>query len=117
MAATVVIQGTAAVVTGFGDLSIGPISITGTIAPQVVNTVLASGANTILIPTDSVGVIITPPTASAIALKLQGIAADTGINIPQGTPSIFLFDLLNTPASFVITAASLTTGQTQFVFF
>lgn len=119
MALTLTIQSQAAYTNPqSGTSTVGPISVGGTITPVVgYNGVLASGANTITIPTGAVGCIITPPPTNAQTLKIKGVTGDTGINIPQATPTIFLFDTANTPANFVITAGALTVGNTQVLFF
>lgn len=116
--ATVTIQSAAGFATPDGGTeNIGPINVAGTITPQRTYANLASGNNSVLVPSGSVGVIITPPAASAIVLKYKTTSGDTGINIPQGTSSIQIFDPSNVPTSIFINAASLTTGNTQFLFF
>ncbi len=110
------IQSTAAVATGFGSLTVGPITVTGSNTPTIVNTTLTSGANTITVPSGAVACVITPPSGNGVALTLKGVTGDTGVHISQTTPSLIVFDGSNLPSTFVITAASLTTGSTQILF-
>lgn len=117
MPATLTVQSTASFATGFGTVSVGPITVTGTITPQVANANLTSGNNSFTVPTGAVGCIITPPSSSAIVLKVKTTSGDTGVNIPQATPSIFLFDSSNVPATLYVNAANNTTGQTQVLWF
>lgn len=117
MALTLTLQGTATAPTGFGSLSVGPISFVGTIAPQVVNLNLVSGNNSVTVPTGAVGCVVTPPASSAIVIKYKTTSGDVGVNVPQATPSVFVFDSSNVPATVYLNAASNTTGQTQVVFF
>jgi hypothetical protein len=78
--------------------------------------VLASGANTVTVPTWAVGCIITPPTSNTVALTLKGVTGDTGILIGLNAPLMLSFPA-TPPTSFVITAASITTGDTSVAFF
>lgn len=109
------IQSSAAATLPFGSLSVGPINITGNIAPQLSLVNLASGFNSITVPSGAIGVIITPPTTNAVALTLKGVTGDTGISIPAAATSLVTFG--TTPSTIGITAASATTGNTQFIFF
>ncbi len=121
MAMTLTVSsGSSAVPTGFGSVSVS-FSIVGTATPVSLSQNLASGANTITVPTPDVapyrGVLISPPAANAVALTLKGVSGDTGLRIPENTPFLFLFDGTAVPANFVINAASATTGNTSFLFF
>jgi len=80
------------------------------------NVNLASGANTINVPTWAAGAIITPPATNTVALTLKGISGDTGIAIGNTAPMMLSFPA-SPPTSFVISAASLTTGLTTITFF
>ena len=63
--------------------------------------------------TDTEGVIT---VANTVALTLKGVTGDTGILMSLTQPTVLTFP--GTPsASFVITAASLTTGVTAVIFF
>ncbi len=48
---------------------------------------LASGDNTISIPTDAAGLIIIPPVANTQTLTLKGDAGDTGVTLGKTTPT------------------------------
>jgi hypothetical protein len=101
-----------------GNTNIGPYSIAGNSSgnSDTLATTLASGANTISVPSWAVACIIIPNAANAIALTLKGVTGDTGIVIDPTGPTLLNF-AASPPASFVITAASLTTTITQIVFF
>lgn len=75
---------------------------------------LQSGANTITVPTGCAGCFIVPPTGNAVVLTLKGVTGDTGIPIAVNGVTPLAFG--TAPASFVITAASLTVGNTSILF-
>ena len=100
-----------------GSASLGPITVSGSITPEETFANLLSGNNSFSVPASSVGCIITPPTTNAIVLKAKTTSGDTGINIPQNVPSLFVFDPNNLPAAMYINAASNTTGNTTVLFF
>jgi hypothetical protein len=79
------------------------------------NIQLASGFNSVAVPAGATGVIIIPPTANAVALTLKGVTGDTGIAISPSQPSLIMF-ATSPPASFGVTAAGATTGETAFIF-
>lgn len=95
----------------------GPYTLTPNAAGNyaVTETTLASGANTITVPTWAALCIIAPPITNAVALTLKGVTGDTGILIDLTSPSLLNFPS-TPPASFVVTAASLTTAPTTFIF-
>jgi hypothetical protein len=101
-----------------GTINVGPLVITATTQNYMsaTNVVLASGVNTIAVPTFAVGCIVQPPPTNAVALTFKGVSGDTGMTISPTLPFIFCFPT-STPASFVIVAASLTTGDTTVTFF
>lgn len=76
--------------------------------------VLASGPNTIAVPAGATCALIQPPAGNVVALTLKGITGDTGILIHKTNPTFLSLD--PGQASFVITAASLTTGATEINF-
>ena len=92
------------------------LSITMGSVGTVTDVVLASGANTITVPAGASGCCIIPPSANTVALTLKGVTGDTGVAIAPAAPSVLAFPA-SPPASFVITAASLTTGSTEISFF
>jgi hypothetical protein len=69
-----------------------------------VDTVLASGANTINVPTGATYAIIQPPTGNSIAVTLKGVTGDTGVKLHLTAPTCIAID--PTTATFVLTAAS-----------
>jgi hypothetical protein len=69
---------------------------------------LASGANTITVPSAScVWVIIIPPSSNTQTLTLKGVTGDTGIALSKTGP--FLLSLASV-SSFVLTAGGTITG-------
>jgi len=72
---------------------------------------LASGANTITVPTGGTvptAVTIIPPASNAVQLTLKGVAGDTGIALHLTDPTVIA--LASSVVSFVINAASSCTG-------
>jgi hypothetical protein len=116
MAGSVTIQGLLTGTTS-GTQYVGPFVLVPNAAGNYATTevTLASGANTITVPSWAAFAIIIPPTANAVALTLKGVTGDTGILIDLTSPSLLNFPA-TPPASFVITAASLTTAPTTIVF-
>lgn len=116
MAGSVIIQGQ---LTGIppGNLFIGPY----TIVPNGSNNyteradTLASGPNTIPVPSWASAMIILPSTSNTVELTLKGAAGDTGIPLGLIQPTLINFDVA--PANIIITAASLFTTLTSFIFF
>lgn len=100
-----------------GTESVGPISIVGTIVPQRTFLALQSGNNTFAVPTGAVGCIITPPSTGGVVLKVKTVSGDTGMDIPEGSSSLVLFDSLNLPSDLYINAASTMSGNTSVLFF
>lgn len=72
---------------------------------------LASGANTITVPTAGTvptAVTIVPPTDNATALTLKGVTGDTGVRIHDTDPTTIALD--DSVATFCLTAADIVTG-------
>lgn len=57
------------------------------VAGGPVKTTLASGDNTISVPTGAMGMVIAPPAASSTVLKLKGGAGETGFALRSGQPA------------------------------
>ena len=100
----------------WGAITIGPLTVTGTIVPVVLGPSIASGANTIAVPTGSSGFVFTPPSSNTNTLQLKGVTGDTGLSLPRTTFSVYMFDATAPPANIVITAGG-TVGLSQIVFF
>ncbi len=103
-AATVTIAGT---VTG---LPSGTKTLTGTLTSvAAVGTVqeltLASGANTVTVPTGATAVLITPPAGNTVLVTLKGVTGDTGVPLHKTFPTLLPLD--STVTTFCLTAASL----------
>jgi hypothetical protein len=76
---------------------------------------LASGANTITVPSWAVGCLITPPTNNTQTITLKGVTGDTGVAISETAPTLLSFT--TPPASFVLTAGGATSAVTSISFF
>lgn len=83
------------------------------VAPDVIELkTLASGANTITLPTGGstpTGATIIPPAGNLQTLTLKGVTGDTGILMHKTDPFSISFDTVP-PASFVLTAGGTITG-------
>jgi hypothetical protein len=81
---------------------------------------LASGANTITVPTAPApsGCLIILPSDNTVVTTLKGVTGDTGIAIGKVGFILLTWDPTAPPASFVLTAASAQTGKyTEITFF
>ena len=122
MAATaaITIQGTI-IGTATGARQIGPITLSSATANGMVQqVVLASGTNTITVPTTPApsGCIISLPSTNTAVTTLKGVAGDTGIAIGKTTTTVINWDSTAVPASFVLNSAALQTGLiTEIIFF
>ena len=72
---------------------------------QLIN--LSTGANTITVPADCVGVTIIPPANNTQTMLLKKVTGDTGINLALTAPCSLSLDTVST---FVITAGGSITG-------
>ena len=74
--------------------------------------VLASGANTITVPTTPAptGCLITLPATNTQVTTLKGVAGDTGIAIGKTSSFLLTWDPTAPPASFVLSSAAAQTG-------
>ena len=76
---------------------------------------LASGANTITVPTAGsvpTAVTIVPPGDNATAITLKGVTGDTGVRIHDTDPTTIALD--DSVTSFCLTAAAEITGVRLF---
>ncbi len=64
---------------GGGSVNVDAILNNGDYDYQMIT--LASGDNTIVVPTNGQGIVIIPPVASTEAILLKGNVSDVGINI------------------------------------
>jgi hypothetical protein len=104
-----------------GGRTIGPLRISTTAANgQVQEVVLASGANTITVPTTpaTTGCVIQLPATNTVLTTLKGVTGDTGVAIGKTGFMVLTWDSANAPTSFVLTSASAQTGLvTELLFF
>lgn len=101
-----------------GTVTVGPYTSPGNTSALFESTtvVLASGTNTIAIPSYANGVIIMPPTSNLIGITIKGVGGDTGIPMSPSEPAMISFPA-TPPASFVLSAASAMTLPTQVIFY
>lgn len=100
-----------------GSKSISPADLVHTTPPLAeTQLVLASGDNTITVPSTAVGcIILFDPTSTAIK-KLKGAGGDTGIIVSRQLWIVLTFD--TTPiANFIINSSVVDTGKTTTVVF
>lgn len=99
-----------------GSKSIGPFTVTGTgLFDRIDAVTLASGDNTITVPTAPTGVIgcvITPPAGNTNALTLKGAGGDTGLRIPKAGSYVHIFDSTAVPVSLIINSGAAMTAGT-----
>lgn len=117
-AGTITLNG---VVTGLpnGSVVLGPLTLTSAAANgQVQIIALASGANTITIPTapTPTGVLVVLPSNNSVVTTIKGVTGDTGIAISKTGWFFLPFDT-SPPASFVITSASAQTSKYTYIYF
>lgn len=101
-----------------GSRSVSPTDFSNAAAPShVIQITLASGANTITIPTGTRGVLIAFDITSTATKTLKGITGDTGVILdPVGWN--FLRFAASPPTNFVIDSSITDTGKkTEITFF
>lgn len=76
---------------------------------------LTSGYNSVTVPSGATGVVIQPPFGNTVQLTLKGATGDTGI--PMHKTNMHVQSLDSTATVVGITAATGTTGLTEFKFF
>lgn len=92
-----------------GSFVIAPPVISSEASVSEVRTVaLATGNNTINIPTGATAVIITPPLANTKQLTFKGVTGDTGLRIARNHPTLVALETQEPtiPTSFVLNAQS-----------
>ena len=115
MAAT----GTITIIGSVTGLASGTKTISGTISSSaavgtISDTVLASGANTITVPSGATAVVIQPPSGNTILVTFKGVSGDTGVALHKTQPSVIALD--SSVTSFVLTAASGFSSATEISF-
>lgn len=74
---------------------------------QIQQITLASGNNTITVPTSAIAATIVPPAGNTVALTLKGVNGDTGIALNVTDPTSI--GLNGSVTTFVINAGSTVT--------
>lgn len=96
---------------GIGSQPISPVPNTYAAANgtrQFVN--LASGNNTITVPSGAHAVCIIPPSGNAVTIQLKGVNADTGVALAVNQWTWISFSEASPPATFVLTAGATLNG-------
>jgi hypothetical protein len=101
-----------------GSVAIGPLTVTPS-ASNLWNELtlsLASGANTITVPTWALFCLIQPASNNTVGLTLKGVTGDTGVPLSLTNPTLLSF-AATPPATIVLTAAAPFTTATSVSFF
>lgn len=103
---------------GIGSRSISPTDLTDTTSPaQVTQITLASGDNTIAVPSTADGCIIIFDSSSTTVKTLKGAAGDTGIVLSKTKWNVITFDT-TPPANIIINSGAADTSKvTEITFF
>jgi hypothetical protein len=112
--AVVSINGTVTGAPG-GEVGFGANVVNATSVAQVTQVTLASGANTIGVPSGAVGCFFVPYAGNVQALTLKGVSGDTGVGLHPTNPAVLSF--ASGVTSFVITAGGVTGGVSELYFF
>jgi hypothetical protein len=102
-----------------GTQNVGPITFVGALTLAYAQAVaITSSGITVAVPSGTFcGVVIVPPTTNAYTLLFKTVSGDTGVNIPQSTPSIQLFDQANLPANIYLKSGTTVIGLTSLLWF
>jgi hypothetical protein len=101
-----------------GGQTVGPLTVVGTaVVGEMIPVILASGDNTISVPSGAVGVLIVPPTTNTNTLKYRtsSNSGDTGLSIAPASFSVHMFPL-TAPTSLIVNAAGAVSVATFFKF-
>lgn len=82
---------------------------------QVLKQALASGLNTITIPTGTSLIMVQLPVGNAVAVTLKGVTGDTGIPILE--TGVIAFQPKSTDTTFVLTAGGAIATLSTISFF
>jgi hypothetical protein len=103
-----------------GGRTIGPLRITSAAANgQVQEVVLASGANTITVPTTpaTTGCVIQLPSTNTFTTTLKGVTGDTGVVIGKTGFTVLTWEAAAAPSTFCLTSAGAQTGLVSEILF
>lgn len=99
-----------------GSVSVGPLTVSlSNAVGEILPVTLASGANTITVPSGVTCVLVVPSSGTSYGgtITWKGVSGDTGVAVSTINPT--LVSVASTVASFVLTAS--TTGATVSVAF
>lgn len=101
-----------------GSINLPPITISANAAGNLTSTsiTLASGFNSITVPSWAVGCLIIPNVTNAVGMTLKGVTGDTGIPLDLTGPSLINFPA-SPPATIGLTSAGAGATITDVVFF
>lgn len=118
MAGTFTITGMSAGEPG-GERAFGPITITGsTVIGATLSLLLASGNNSVTVPTGAVAVMIIPPANNSATLKLFTSlnGSDSGLPLnPGAVPTVYPFPT-SAPTTITLNSASTLAAFTTVIF-
>lgn len=97
-----------------GDKHINTIVSTTATVGSIIDSLLASGDNVIICPTGATAMVIVPPVANVINIKLKGAVADTGVHLHDNQPSVISLD--PTQTSIILNLASTPTSNFEITF-
>lgn len=115
MAGVFTLTGTTGTV-GTGQSNLQPTTIAGTLAVgEVLSLALASGDNTITVPTGAVGITIVPPNGNAIVIKYRTSLNSGDGGLPVNTGAGFCTQQFpsTAPTTVILNAASSISAITQ----
>jgi hypothetical protein len=116
---TINLTGTIAGLSG-GSRVIGPLTFVSAAANgQTLEVTLASGDNTITIPSSPAtsGCVIVLPSSGGANTKLKGNAGDTGLNIGTNGWVVLTWTTGTPPTALILNSFALQTGVTEIIFF
>ena len=93
-----------------GERVFGPLTVTGAmVIGETVSVALASGNNTIAVPSGAVAVTVIPPANNTTTLTFRTSlnSGDTGLPLDPAWPGVFMYPFPSiAPTSIIINAAS-----------
>lgn len=102
---------------GSGSKIVGPVDvITTTPVAQTTSIILASGFNSIAVPTGSDAVMIVTPVGNTATVILKGVTGDTGIQMAKAGVTLIQFDSAAVPATIGLTSSALQSTATEILF-
>lgn len=102
-----------------GTMAVTAVWNAPTASGEIINVVLATGDNTIAIPSGSTLVLITPPLANTATLCLKGAGSDYGLTFAptmQSNSQPIVLPIQPAQTSLIINSSAPVAGVTSFLF-